>query len=73
MFLADGSFIGIPSRVVLAGWSTPITHMGLFIPARRIYVWLEKEYYDFIYDSAKSEAERLLSREENIKKRQKQL
>ena len=49
MFLEDGTFIGIPSRVAMAGWSGAITHMGLFIPAFRIYKWLETEHYDFIY------------------------
>lgn len=64
MFLADtGELIGIPSRVALAGWSTPITHMGLFIPIYRVYNWLGEEYYSFIWDSAKTEKKCLELRE----------
>ena len=70
MFLAkSGELIGIPSRVPVIGWGTiPITHMGLFIPIDRIYKWLEKENYDFLFDPAKSEKKSLELREERIKK-----
>jgi len=70
MFLAKtGELIGISSRVPVIGWGTiPITHMGLFIPIDRIYKWLEKENYDFLFDSAKSEKKSLELREERIKK-----
>ncbi len=47
-------FIGIPSRVQVSivGFSAnPITHMGYFIPIDRIYGFLDKNYYQFIYDS----------------------
>jgi len=55
MFLdAPGQLIGIPSLVVAIGWGAPITHMGLFIPIDRIYDWLEKEHYDFLFDSTKT-------------------
>lgn len=50
MFLSDGTWIGVPSRVAAAGWyGTPVPHMGLFIPFRRVYEWLKSEHYDFIY------------------------
>ena len=52
---ATGEFIGIPSLVPVVGWGTPITHMGLFIPIDRIYDWLEKEHYDFLFDTTKNE------------------
>jgi len=67
MFLTDGTFIGIPSRVAVMGWSMAITHMGAFIPVYRIYEWLEKEHYNFIYDPEKSEAVCLEEREAEIK------
>ena len=51
MFLADGTWIGVPSRVAATGWmgSVPITHMGLFISFSRVYGWLEKEGYGFVF------------------------
>ena len=67
MFTSDGRLIGIPSLVALAGWSTPITHMGLFIPIERIYDWLIKEHYDFIFNPEKKEKECLELREKEIK------
>lgn len=70
MFLMNsGEWIGIPSLVAVVGWGTPITHMGLFIPASRIYDWLEKEMFGFLIDSSKNEKESLLLREEENKKR----
>ena len=72
MFLADtGELIGIPSLVAVIGWSTPITHMGLFIPIERIYKWLEKEHYDFIYDASLNEADCLELREKEIEAKKK--
>lgn len=67
IFLTDGTFIGIPSRIPVIGWGTPITHMGLFIPIDRIYQWFEKEYFDFIFDHSKNEIESLKLREKSIK------
>ena len=63
--------IGIPSLVVTTGWfgSTPITHMGLFIPIERIYTWLEKEYYDFVFNKDKNEFDSLKLRKEEIAKK----
>jgi len=66
MFTGDGTFIGIPSRVAVMGWAIAITHMGAFIPVFRIYTWLEKEHYDFIYDLGKTEKESLEQREKEI-------
>jgi len=74
MFLAStGELIGIPSRVALVGWATPITHMGLFIPISRIYKWLEEEHYDFIWKADKSEKECLELREKELKAKRKDL
>jgi len=69
MFTGDGKLIGIPSMVAIIGWGTPIVHMGLFIPLDRIYKWLEKEDYQFIYDPNKKEDECLKVREDKIKKK----
>ena len=66
-----GQLIGIPSRVI-AGWGMGVvSHMGLFIPIERVYKWLEREHYDFIYDSTKTEKECLETREKEIKAKQK--
>ena len=50
-------FIGVPARVAVSiqGFSTsPITHMGFFVPISRIYKVLEKNHYEFIFDSSKT-------------------
>ena len=68
MFLrATGELIGIPALLPVVGWGTPISHMGLFIPVERIYDWFEKEHYDFIYDSRKTEKESLEIRQGELK------
>jgi len=72
MFLdATGELIGIPSMLVVAGWFTPITHMGLFVPIERIYTWLEKEHYDFIFDGTKNEKTCLELRKKEIEEKKK--
>jgi len=46
-------FIGMPARiaVTIVGFSSsPITHMGWFVPITRIYDFLEKNFYQFIFD-----------------------
>ena len=45
-------FIGIPSMVAVAGWGTPVTHMGYFSDIERIYKWLKDECFHFLYDEA---------------------
>jgi S1-C subfamily serine protease len=50
MFNADRELIGIPSRGMVAGWGTPVTHMGFFIPIDRFYAWAKKEEYDFLFE-----------------------
>ncbi len=72
VFLASGKLIGIPSLIPIAGWGSPITHMGLFIPIERIYKWLKKEGFDFIFDINKDEETSLKAREERIKKERKE-
>ena len=69
MFTAAGELIGIPSMVAVIGWSSAVTHMGLFIPIERIYRWLEKERYDFIYNPEKVEKVCLEEREKEIKEK----
>ena len=69
MFQRDGMLIGIPSLVPVVGWTTPITHMGLFIPIDRVYKWMEEERYNFIYDLSVSEKEALELREKEIKEK----
>jgi len=69
IFEVSGNLIGIPSLVPVVGWGTPVTHMGLFIPISRVYTWLEKEHYDFLWDSSKTEVQCLKAREEEIDKK----
>jgi S1-C subfamily serine protease len=69
MFTRDGILIGIPSRVAVQGWASAVPHMGLFIPVKRIFDWLEREYYDFLFDFTKTEKESLETRENKIKGR----
>ena len=72
IFLGEtGELIGIPSRVAVIGWGVPIPHMGLFIPATRIYGWLATQHYDFIYDVNKDESECLAEREKDINAKKK--
>lgn len=45
----DGyKFIGIPSRIAVAGWSTPITHLGYFSPITRVYEFLDEQLFHFL-------------------------
>lgn len=70
MFLEEtGELIGVPSMVPVVGWSSPVTHMGLFIPIKRAYDWMDREFYSFIFDEEITEAEGLKLREEDIEAR----
>lgn len=72
MFTDTGLLIGIPSMLPVTGWGrTPITHMGLFIPIERIYKWMGKEHYDFIFDSTKTEKGSLALRKKEIEAKKK--
>lgn len=67
------SFIGIPSRVDVAGWSGPITHLGYFSPISRVYQFFEDQVYGFMVPGAKvteaqCEAARKVRREADEKK-----
>lgn len=66
-----GDLIGIPSLVPVIGWGTPVTHMGLFIPLKRVYDWLEKEHYTFIFDKSKTETACLEERKKAIEAKKK--
>jgi len=67
----EGKLIGIPSRVAIVGWSSPVPHMGLFIPIDRIYKWFDKEHYDFLYDDTKTEKDGLDKRKKEIEEKKK--
>lgn len=41
-------FTGIPSRIDIAGWATPITHLGYFSPITRVYEFLNEQLYHFL-------------------------
>ena len=41
-------FIGIPSRVAIAGWGSAIPHMGYFSPIHRVYEFLGDNLYHFL-------------------------
>ena len=66
MYTEIGEYMGMPSRGVVLGWSNIVSHMGLFIPINRIYDWLERENFNFIYDDSVTEKEGLENREKEI-------
>ena len=71
MFLAKtAELIGIPSMVVLEGsfFGGAIEHMGIFIPIKRVYDFLEREDYSFLVDSSITEEEGLAARKERLDK-----
>ena len=56
VFLENGlTFIGIPSRIDIAGWSAPITHLGYFSPIHRVYQFLNEQTFNFIHDPTHTE------------------
>jgi len=56
IFLEDGFvFIGIPSRIDIAGWSSPVSHLGYFSPISRIYQFLNEQTFNFIHDPTHTE------------------
>ncbi|MFH1834047.1 MAG: serine protease [bacterium] len=71
---ADYAFIGIPSRIAISGWSTPITHMGYFSPITRVYQFYKEQVFDFLTPGSKrteAECERdRASRRESEEKKQ---
>lgn len=42
------AFIGIPSRIDVAGWGTPITHLSYFSPISRVYEFFDEQLYHFL-------------------------
>lgn len=53
-------YCGIPSRIRVAimGFSADaVTHMGYFIPIRRIYKWLRDNCYEYLWDTSISKEE----------------
>lgn len=57
-------FIGIPSRIDIAGWASPVTHLGYFSPINRVYEFMEDQLMTFLFGE-KTEEECL----EDIRKR----
>jgi len=58
MFTADTyEFLGIPSRVAVIGWSSPVSYMGYFSPITRCYKFFIEQGFVFLFDSSKTEAE----------------
>lgn len=41
-------FIGIPSRISVAGFGSPITHLGYFSPITRVFEFFEEQKYQFL-------------------------
>ena len=41
-------FLGIPSRIAIAGWSSPITHLGYFSPITRVHEFFKEQTYQFL-------------------------
>jgi S1-C subfamily serine protease len=66
--------LGIPARIAvsMSGFSsTPVTHMGYFVPIPRIYEFLENNFYTFIYgkgtyESCKEEREKYKEEKEKL-------
>ncbi|MEK6881409.1 MAG: hypothetical protein AABY22_17430, partial [Nanoarchaeota archaeon] len=61
-------FIGVPSRVQLQGFGDVANWMGYFIPASRVFEFLKKNNYDFIFDSSLNIDECDKKRKESIEK-----
>jgi len=61
-------FIGIPSRISVIGWATPITHMGYFSPVSRIQEFLKEQILDFLIPGSKKTEEECLKEREEKKK-----
>lgn len=57
-------FLGIPSRIDIAGWGSPITHLGYFSPITRVYGFLNEQNYQFIHDRNFTEEQCAKAREE---------
>jgi len=70
VFLDDGRFIGVPSRVVVVpmGFSqSVVSFMGYFIPVDRIYKFLIEQDLQFIYDSSETSTACFKRREDKQK------
>lgn len=64
-------FLGIPSRISvipLGFGANAVTHLGFFIPIKRIYNWLEENYYQFLWDPRFTEEQCNKLREEARKR-----
>ena len=45
-------FIGVPSRIDIAGWGSPVTHLGYFSPITRVYEFIKEQIFDFLLPGA---------------------
>lgn len=55
IYLAEtGEFLGVPARIAVSGLfgQDAITHLSYSIPITRVYDFLEKQLYRFIYDDS---------------------
>ena len=41
-------FIGVPSRIDIAGWGSPVTHLGYFSPITRVYEFIKEQVFGFL-------------------------
>jgi len=67
-------FLGMPARITVAifGFAADaITHMGFFVPITRIYEFLKKNHYDFIYNPNKTYEQCLAERKRAEEERRK--
>jgi len=48
VFTESYEFIGVPSRVDIVGWGSPITHLGYFSPITRVHEFFDEQSYHFL-------------------------
>ena len=69
----DFKFVGVPSRVDIVGWGSPVTHLGYIAPIPRIREFLTEQGYEFLdVDSGKTEkqcADARAAKDEDEKRR----
>jgi len=66
-------FLGIPSRMDVAGWGSPITHLGYFSPIHRIYEFFNEQLFHFLHDKTHTEKQCEKEREKRQKAEEERL
>lgn len=67
-------FVGIPSLLDVAGWGSPITHLGYFSPVTRVVEFLGEQLYHFLLpDSKHTEAECAGERKDRAEREERRL